>query len=79
MTNITLYTKSRCHLCDEMKSHILKLSNEIKFTYQEVDIENNKELYEKYKDKIPVLFVNEIIFAKFKTDEEKLRRKLLRS
>lgn len=59
-----------------MKTLIFRLRNEFIFDYEEVDIKNNNELYEKYKEKIPVLFVNGKIFAKYTLDVEKLRRKI---
>jgi glutaredoxin len=73
---LTLYTKSKCHLCDEMKEVVLRLKDKYEFDFEEVDIENDKVLYQKYEEKIPVLFVDGKMFAKYSVDEEKLRRKL---
>lgn len=73
---LTLYTKSRCHLCDEMKSIIYKLKNEFQFEYDEINIENDNQLFERYKEKIPVLMINGKLFTKYRLDENNLREKL---
>jgi glutaredoxin len=59
-----------------MKEVIHRLKNKYKFDFEEVDIENDKELYKKYKEKIPVLFIDGRMFAKYKVDVKKLEKKL---
>lgn len=74
---LTLYTKDKCHLCDVMKETISRLSGEYNLEFEEIDITSSGELFEMYKLKIPVLMVNGKMFAKFRLDEDKLRRKLI--
>ncbi len=76
MHKIIFYTKYGCHLCDEMKEVLKKVRSEIKFDLEEVNIENDNELFEKYKVKIPLLMINGKIFAKYRIDEAKLRKKI---
>lgn len=76
MTELIIYTKPECHLCDEMKKIIYFVKNEIKFELKEVNINEDVALFNMYKDKIPVLKINGRIFAKFRVDENKLRFKL---
>ncbi|MDZ4710950.1 MAG: glutaredoxin family protein [bacterium] len=76
MERIILYTKQRCHLCDEMKLILTNIQSSIPFQYEEIDIETDKALSEKYKEKIPVLMVDGKMFAKYTVDEMKLRTKL---
>ncbi|MBP9191198.1 MAG: glutaredoxin family protein [Ignavibacteria bacterium] len=68
-----MFTKPGCHLCEEMKKDIQILRNEFNFNFSEVDINSDELLFDKYKDKIPVLEINGRMFAKFKIDENKLR------
>ncbi len=46
------------------------------FETEEIDIESDTGLFEKYMEKIPVLFLNGKIFAKYRIDREKFRKKL---
>ncbi len=59
-----------------MKEVLEKVRSEIKFDLEEVNIENDNELFEKYKVKIPLLMINGKIFAKYRIDEAKLRKKI---
>ncbi len=60
MLALTLYTKRNCPLCDEAKEALLELQDEdkIQFSFAEIDIMNDMELYEKYKHEVPVLCTN---------------------
>ncbi|MBK8550982.1 MAG: glutaredoxin family protein [Ignavibacteria bacterium] len=76
MTELILYTKSGCHLCDVMEETVLKFKNEFDFDFRITDIERDDELNKMYKEKIPVLLVNGKMFSKYAVDESKLRKKL---
>lgn len=51
----TLYTRSNCPLCDEAKLMIELVNEDFPLTYQEIDIESDEALHEKYMLMIPVL------------------------
>ena len=51
----TLYTRSNCPLCDEAKLMIQLVNEDFPLPYQEVDIESDEALHEKYMLMIPVL------------------------
>ncbi|HMQ67878.1 MAG TPA: glutaredoxin family protein [Ignavibacteria bacterium] len=74
-----LYSKPDCHLCEEMKIIVLKIRKENNFNFQVININEDKLLYEKYREKIPVLELNGRIIAKFRIDENKLKNCLLRN
>lgn len=77
MNKVVIYSKPDCHLCEEMKSIVLKIRKECSFKFNEININDDKLLFEKFKEKIPVLEINGRIFAKFSIDEEKLKSRLL--
>jgi uncharacterized membrane protein len=52
---VTLYTKSNCHLCDQAREELRALENEFPHRLVEVDIESAPRLIEKYHDIIPVV------------------------
>lgn len=74
MNKLTLYTRPGCHLCDEMKQVLNDLPGDIKIIIEEVNIETETSLREKYKYKIPVLILNGRVIAKYRTDRERLIR-----
>ncbi|WP_163183016.1 glutaredoxin family protein [Neobacillus sedimentimangrovi] len=57
-TTITLYTRSRCPLCDKAKAALLELKEEWDFELEEIDIESSDELTEKYGLMIPVVHID---------------------
>jgi 4a-hydroxytetrahydrobiopterin dehydratase len=56
MTQVTLYTKPNCHLCDEAKAAIRRSGVEVDL--QEVDIESDADLLHRFRDDIPVIYVD---------------------
>jgi len=75
---VQVYSKRDCHLCDEVKGTLLRVRREIPFHLDEVDIEAAPELWETYKERIPLIFVNGRLAFKFRVDEAALRRRLAR-
>jgi glutaredoxin len=58
MTQITLYTRKSCPLCDKAKAVILELNEEWNFELEEIDIESSDELTELYGLMIPVVHID---------------------
>lgn len=52
---ITLYTRANCPLCDEARLMLQLVQEDFEFEVQEVDIESDDELHEKYMLMIPVI------------------------
>jgi hypothetical protein len=61
-----------------VKATLLRVRSEIPFDLREVDIESAPALYEAYRERIPLVFVNGRPAFKFRVDEEDLRRRLAR-
>ncbi|MDQ3019181.1 MAG: glutaredoxin family protein [Bacteroidota bacterium] len=60
-----------------MKTILANMKKDFEFVLEEIDIETDKNLYKKYTEKIPVLLIDNKLFAKFRVNEQKLRRKFL--
>lgn len=58
MTEVVLYTKNNCPLCDEAKELLLVIQKEFDFSLKEVDIYQDDKLLEKYQLMIPVVEVD---------------------
>ncbi|MBI4536393.1 MAG: glutaredoxin family protein [candidate division NC10 bacterium] len=78
MILVEIYGKRDCCLCDEAKAVLLKVRREIPFDLREIDIESSREIYETYKERIPLVFLNGRLAFKFRVDEGELRRRLAR-
>jgi len=73
---VTLYTRPGCHLCEEAKAVIAPLVAEFGAVLREVNIEEDRELSERYGWDIPVVFVGERKAAKHRVDARQFRRQL---
>lgn len=57
-TQVKLYTRKQCPLCDDAKALLLMLQHEFDFSLEEVDIYQNDALLEKYQIMIPVVEID---------------------
>lgn len=74
MTALTLYSRTGCHLCDEMKAVVSRVAETVPLTLQEIDISVDPALETRYGWDIPVLMVEGKIAAKHRIAEGELRR-----
>ncbi len=75
---VQLYTKKDCSLCVVAREIILRVQKEIPFEFQEIDIESRDDLYERFKEEVPILFVDGERAFTYRVHERKLRRILKR-
>ena len=78
MILVEVYGKADCCLCEEVVATLVRVRREIPFDLHEINIESTPELYEVYKERIPLVFINGRPAFKFRVDEEALRRRLAR-
>jgi glutaredoxin len=74
---LTLYSRPGCHLCDEMKTLLHRAAVEYTFELREVNITGDPALEQRYGAEIPVLEIDGRKVAKYRIDEETLRRAIL--
>ena len=55
---VTLYSRPGCHLCDDARTVIEQVCAELGEAYEEVDIDADPQLQERYTDEVPVTFVD---------------------
>ena len=73
---ITLYSRPGCHLCDDMKASVVRVSSSVPLLLDEIDISTDEQLEELYGLEIPVLMVEGKKVAKYRITEGELRRVL---
>jgi len=76
MRSVVLYTKAGCHLCDVAKRVILDARAEVDFTFSEIDITSDAELFEEHKFDVPVVEVDGRRAFKHRVDARSLLARL---
>lgn len=56
MVHFTLYSRSYCHLCDDMLEALQALSGEYPFTVELIDVDADETLVAQFDELVPVLF-----------------------
>jgi glutaredoxin len=74
--DVTLYSRPECHLCDEAKEAIAPLLREFGARLRVVNIDDDPELRERYREEIPVIFLGSRKVAKHRVDIPQFRRQL---
>ena len=73
---IEILTKQGCTLCEEAKKVVAKVLPDYPARLVMTDIELDPKLFEKFKERIPVVRINGEESFVYKTHEVTLRRKL---
>ncbi len=76
MTRVLLYKKENCRLCDEAETILEKLKKEKRFFLERITLEDNTDIFERFGNKVPVVFINDRVVFEFKLDEQAFLRKL---
>ncbi len=56
VAHFTLYSRSYCHLCDDMLEALQSLSGEYPFTVEVMDVDADETLLAQFDELVPVLF-----------------------
>jgi glutaredoxin len=76
VTEVVLYGRPECHLCDDARAILEKVALDVPFQLVERDIESDDDLFRRYLERIPVVAIDgEEAFELF-VDEAELRRRL---
>lgn len=71
--HVIIYSRPGCHLCDEAKAVMLSAGCSDQFKLEEVNIESDPELLNKYKYDIPVVVIDGVEAFKHRVDPERFR------
>ena len=78
MVEVVVYSKPNCCLCDELKQQLWCLGTEHRFDLREVNILEDEQVFERFKDQIPVVFINGRKAFKYRLDEKEFLQCLAR-
>ena len=75
---VKLYTREQCHLCEEAKTTIQAVADEIdrSVRIEEIDVDKDERLREEYGERVPYVFVDGWPAFKYRVAEDELRRQL---
>jgi hypothetical protein len=76
MTEVVLYGKAGCHLCEEARAEIQSVRERRPFELTEVDVALDPVLHARYGERIPVVVVDGREAFEFHVDAEELERLL---
>ena len=74
MTEVVLYGKAGCHLCEEARAEIESVRARRPFRLTEVDISLDPVLYARYGERIPVVAVDGAEAFELHVDPRELER-----
>ncbi|MGI8594263.1 MAG: glutaredoxin family protein [Solirubrobacteraceae bacterium] len=78
VTEVVLYTRPGCHLCDEARAILERVRAEASFVLRERDISSDDALHARYLERIPVVTINGEEAFELEVDEAVLRERLVR-
>lgn len=73
MIEVSIYSRSNCHLCEVALGILEELRNEFDFQITKILIDKNPELEEKYGEQVPVILINNQPHDFFRVDPERFR------
>jgi hypothetical protein len=76
VTEVVLYGKAGCHLCDEALAEIEAVRARRPFELEQVDVSLDPVLHARYGERIPVVVVGGTEAFEFHVDGEELERLL---
>jgi glutaredoxin len=77
VSTVTLYLRPECHLCDEARAGLERISDQgPRFELREVDIESEERLLRAYLERIPVIEVDGVEVCELGLDAPAVRARL---
>jgi glutaredoxin len=73
MIEVTIYSRSNCHLCEVALDVLEEMRGELDFQITKILIDENPELEEKYGEQVPVILINDQPHDFFRVDPERFR------
>lgn len=73
MIEVSIYSRSNCHLCEVALAVLEEIRNELDFQITKILIDGKPELEEKYGEQVPVILINGKPHDFFRVDPERFR------
>jgi len=76
MIEVVVYSKPGCCLCEDIKEKLKRLQTSHPFNLREVNILEDPVAHQKFKEEIPVVFINGKKAFKYYLNEEQFLKRL---
>jgi glutaredoxin len=73
---VTIYSRPGCHLCDKAKEAILTAACPDDLILEEINIDTDPELRERYKFDIPVIAINGVEAFRHHVDPVEFKKRI---
>ena len=73
---VTLISRPGCHLCDEARTVIATITEEVGESFEEVDVRSDPALLDRYAEMIPVTLVDGRQHDYWRVSPDRLRKAL---
>jgi len=73
MIEVSIYSRSNCHLCEVALGVLEEMRDELDFQITKILIDGNSELEERYGEQVPVILINNEPHDFFRVDPERFR------
>ena len=77
-SNVVIYSRPGCHLCDEAKQIIAAAGCADDYTLADIDIESDQDLLRRYKNDIPVITIDGVEMFRHRLTAEQFRSAIAR-
>jgi hypothetical protein len=77
-SELLLYTRKDCCLCEEMREVIRLVAAGTSLALHEIDVDSAPEIQEQYGSEVPVLFIDGRKAFKYSVTAQELQKRLLR-
>jgi glutaredoxin len=74
--HVIVYSRPGCHLCDDAKAAIIQAGCTDKFILEEINIESDSALLERYQYDIPVVMIDGVEAFRHRVDAREFAKKL---
>jgi glutaredoxin len=75
---VTLVTRVGCHLCQDAETTLRRLSGELGFGYEELDVDTDPARRAEYSDRVPVILIDGKEHGYWRVEEARFRKAVMR-
>ena len=77
-TQVVIYSRVNCHLCQEAENHVREVMAKIPFELEVIYINGDQELERLYGEEVPVTLINGAKHDYFRVDKKRFSEAILR-
>lgn len=71
---VTLVTRAGCHLCADAEVLLSRLSSELGFSYEQLDVDADPARRAEYSDRVPVILIDGREHGYWRVEEARFRK-----